>query len=256
MHSLRYVMLRLAVGLGAVFAVLLLSFTLPPVPLDGMVAVVAYWIAESGDTYGLPILAIMLLGLLVGRPGISADRRLRELGLMLAVGTLHLAGGAYINENGIKPWFSVPRPNIVALAKAGTLRMQAPEFYALGDKPARTAYLEKVLAAPDAALPPMDARVRQHWGHMTGYSFPSGHSFSSMLATTFFLAMGLTMLPRRRLLPFLLLLPWAVAVCYSRVILRVHAPLDICVGALQGIAVGLLAYLIVRSLLRPAPSAA
>lgn len=256
MLNLDRVLRQLARLLVPAYAVLLLSFVLPQVSLDGSLAVAAYWIAESGDTYGLPFLAIILLGLLVGRSGINADRRLREAGLMLAIGGLHLAGGAYINENGIKPWFHIARPNIVALAETGTLRMPPDDFYALGDKAKRTAYLETVLAAADYSGPRLDASVRRHWGHMTGYSFPSGHSFSSMLAATFFLAMGITFLPRQRLLPFYVMVPWALAVCYSRVILRVHSPLDICVGALQGIAVGIVAYLIVRLLLGPSADSA
>jgi len=243
------VLRRLAAVLVPAFGILLVSFALPRAALDGRLAVIAYWIAESGDTYGLPLLALGLLLLLVGRPGLQMQRRGRETVLLLAVAGLHLGGGAYLNEFGVKPWFGIARPNIQEMAQSGVLRIAALDFYALGEKTQRTAHLERILAAEGFAGPPMDARVRQHWTHMTGYSFPSGHSFSSLLATTFFLAMGVTFLPRRRLWPFYAMVPWALAVCYSRLILQVHSPLDICVGALQGMLVGLAAYLLARALL-------
>ena len=50
----------------------------------------------------------------------------------------------------------------------------------------------------------------------------------------------------RRLWLFYLLLPWALAVCYSRPILRVHAPTDILIGGLEGILLGFVAFLLVR----------
>ena len=58
-----------------------------------------------------------------------------------------------------------------------------------------------------------------------------------------------TLLTSKRRWLFYALLPWAVAVCYSRPILRVHTPLDITVGSLQGLILGFIAWLIVRSLL-------
>src|SRR6185436_8236458 len=91
--------------------------------------------------------------------------------------------------------------------------------------------------------------VRGHWIAETGYSFPSGHSFSAMLFATYFLALGLTYFSGRRLWVFYLLAVWAVAVCFSRPILRVHSPTDVCVGAIEGVLAGVLAFLLVRGIL-------
>jgi phosphatidylglycerophosphatase B len=92
--------------------------------------------------------------------------------------------------------------------------------------------------------------IRAHWIASSGYSFPSGHSISAMFFATFFLAMGLSWLSMPRLLLFYLLLPWAVGVCYSRTILQVHTPMDITVGGLEGLLLGVLAFVLVRACLR------
>jgi membrane-associated phospholipid phosphatase len=70
-----------------------------------------------------------------------------------------------------------------------------------------------------------------------------------MMFATFFLAMGLASCSGRRLWVFYLLVPWAVMVCYSRTILRVHSPTDISIGGLEGIIVGILVFLLVRLVL-------
>ena len=98
--------------------------------------------------------------------------------------------------------------------------MSAEEFYALPDKASRSEHLRKVLT-PEFPLRPRSA--------ITGFQkrnifSPSGHSFSSMMFATFFLAMGLTYFSGRRLWVFYLLVLWAVAVCFSRPILRQHIP--------------------------------
>lgn len=244
------VLRRLAVALVPACAAILLTFAAPPLALDGGLARFAYWIAEAGDTLGATVLSVILVAVLVRRPGLAPARRVREAVALGAAATLFLGGGAAVNEHGIKPWFGVARPSIVELERAGVLKMGAADFYALGGKDERTEYLEKRLAGAGTARLHLDASVRDHWIHMTGYSFPSGHSFASMLLATFFLAMALWLLPPERARPFYLLLPWAVAVCWSRVILRVHSPVDVSFGALQGIVVGVLAFLLVRVLLQ------
>lgn len=252
------VLRRLAVALVPACAAILLTFAAPPVALDGVLARVAYWVAEAGDTLGSTVLSVLLVVALVRRPGPEPVQRAREAVALGIAATLFLGGGAAVNEHGIKPWFGVARPSIVEMERVGVLQMGAAEFYALGGKAERTDYLEKRLAAAGASGLHLDASVRDHWAHMTGFSFPSGHAFASMLLATFFLATALWLLPPERARPFYLLLPWAVAVCWSRVILRVHSPVDVSFGALQGIVVGVLAFLLVRALLvaaAPEPAA-
>ena len=224
-------------------------FKSPHLDLTGPLAQAAYWTAESGGKMGIPLIGITMIALLVSRSGIFWKRRAGEaLAIVLVLATF-LGVGAYLNEHFVKPVFAVPRPNIIELAKkppdAPALKMSVKEFYALPDKASRSAHLKKVLT-PDVEL---DEHVRGHWISETGYSFPSGHSYSSMMFATFFLAMGLSYFWGTRLWFFYLIPLWAVAVCFSRPILRVHSPTDVCVGGLEGIVVGVLAFLLVRWIL-------
>jgi phosphatidylglycerophosphatase B len=232
-------------------------FRLPHIDLTGWLAVAAYWVAESGSPRGIPLIGIALTALLVSRPGITLKQRAVEAFVIVLSVTILLGGGAYVNEHVIKPAFAVSRPNILELAQtppeAPILKISAEAFYALPSKSARSKYLKTVLT-PEFRL---HERVREHWIAETGFSFPSDHSFSAMMFAVFFLAMGLSHFSHKRLWVFYLLPVWAVAVCFSRPILRVHSPTDVCIGSLEGTLAGMLAFLLVRRILAvllPAPA--
>lgn len=262
--ALRCVLVRLSAVIVPAFVLLPLThvipclnpFRSPHVDLTGPVALAAYWMAESGGKFGIPAIAALMIVCLVGRSSLTWKRRTIEVVVMVFVVAALLGGGAYFNEHIVKPMFRVPRPNIVELATtpadSPTLKVSVKEFYSLPDKPSRSEYLAGILRAPDFDAIPLHERIREHWISETGYSFPSGHSFSSMMFATFFLAMGLAVCSGRRLWVFYLLPPWAVMVCYSRTILRVHSPTDITIGGFEGIVVGVLAFLLVRLILAAA----
>ena len=230
------------------------------IDLTGPLAVAAYWVAESGSPRGIPLIGIALTALLVSRSAITVKERAVETFVIVLSVAILLGGGAYLNEHLIKPAFAVPRPNILELAQTPgetpLLKMSAAAFYALPDKSARSNYLKTILPAEF----PMHERVRDHWIAETGFSFPSDHSFAAMMFATFFLAMALSHFSDRRLWLFYLLALWAVAVCLSRPLLRVHSPTDVCIGSLEGTLAGMLAFLLVRWILAvlrpPRPSSA
>jgi phosphatidylglycerophosphatase B len=249
---LKPVLMRLAVVLPPVALLLALTYLIPAhlrLDLTGSAALAAYWVAESGGRHGIPLAGAVVTALLVSRPGITRVRRLDEaLLVVLALGAV-LGGGSYLNEYYVKPFFAVPRPNVKELARSPALRVTVEDFYALPDKAARSERLQEILTGEV----PMHPRVRQHWIEATGYSFPSGHSFAAMTFGTFFLAMAAQYVPGWRGWLFCLVVAWAVAVCYSRPLLRVHTPTDVCVGALEGTVAGFLAFLAVRWALRKRP---
>lgn len=241
------------------YAFLPLTFLVPIVDstrepyfdLSSPFAITVYWIAESCSKLGAPIVGALMLLLLITREGIPGNRRIKETILVVLAVALFGGGGSYLNENVIKVGFKAPRPNIVFLSGpdgTGPLGMSPDQFYETGDKVARQKPLRDVLNA-DTTPVDLSPSVRAHWINTTGYSFPSGHSTAAMFLATLFLGLGVSYVlpPRRRL--FYLMLPWAVAVCYSRPILRVHTPLDITVGGLQGIVVGFVALVVVRTFL-------
>jgi phosphatidylglycerophosphatase B len=234
----------LRILLPALALVIAIGF-LPEVALDGSVARAAVWAADAGGTTVVPVVALILLTIVITRPGLAAKTRAFEAVVLLGVLLIALAGMSFANEHFIKPAMAIPRPNIIALAESGVLGMNPDDFYALGDKPARSAFLAERLT--DSRTPALADEVREHWLIETGYSFPSGHSLAAMTFAAFFLTLAISYLDqRRRQLVFLLLPVWALAVIASRPLLRVHSALDIGVGAFEGLVMGLLAVLIAR----------
>jgi phosphatidylglycerophosphatase B len=219
--------------------------TVPFFALDGPLATLAWWLSLSGSKYGLPIVIAALLVLFATRPGGRLASRVREiLTLALALGVL-VGGSAWLNEHVVKPAVAAPRPDIVLLAGDGILGMTPAAFYRLGDKAARSQYLDQVLTAAPVSQD-LSPAVRDHWIKETGYSFPSGHSLSSMLVATAFVGLALLLLPPSRRRWVSVLIPWALAVCYSRAILRVHSPFDIVTGAVIGMLLGVVTFLLMR----------
>jgi len=254
--GIRLVLRRLAFPILMAYAFIPLTFLVPILDstresvfdLNTWFALLVYGITETGGTTGASIVGVLMLGVLVTRGGVSGRRRLIEAGVIACFVIILVGGGAAINEYVIKPMFEIPRPNIVYLAGAdgsGPLGMPVSEFYALG-KEERRKHLRAVLAAEPPPVP-LHRLIREHWIESTGYSLPSGHAFSAMFFATFFLAMGLSWLSMPRLLFPYLLLPWAVCVCYSRLILRVHTATDISVGGLVGLLLGALAFVLVTA---------
>lgn len=252
----------LRAGLPAIAAWLLIAISLflpaldsakiPSFDLTSAFSGLTYWLTESGGKYGATLVGILMLGLLVSREGIARQRRLRESGVILTIVLIFAGGGALFNEHLVKATLQVPRPNIIWLAGedgSGPLEMTAEQFYASGDKPARSAILAKVLRTEPGPIP-LSPAIESHWIEETGYSFPSGHAFSAMFFATFFLLIGASCLTGRRIWLFYALLPWALAVGYSRLILTVHTPMDITLGSFEGLALGFFAWVIVRRAMR------
>lgn len=230
------------------FAWVLLSFVLPNIALDSPMADLAVRVSDSGSWGQLPFFCTAVLLLVISRPGLSKRRRVVE-GVALSLAMLVvIPGHALINERVTKPAFALPRPNIVALTEAHALGPgihDAADFYAIGDKAARSEFLGKRLAKLDE--PALSQRVHEHWLDETGYSFPSGHATAAMTFASLFVAIGFLWLSgwRQRITNTLLPI-WAVCVVYSRPLLEVHTAIDVSSGALTGFALGLGAFVFVR----------
>ncbi|MFW5425861.1 MAG: phosphatase PAP2 family protein [Methylophagaceae bacterium] len=246
----------LQAGIPVIFTCLLLpltfliplldSTTAPYFDLTQPFSQIAYWLSFSGGTMGAPFVILLMLLLLVTRAGIAAQQRWKEACIIVVITAIFAGGGAAFNEHIIKAELKLPRPNIVWLADSDSLNMSDEAFYAIGDKEARRVPLTRALSSEPIALSP---RIKAHWIEETGYSFPSGHAFSAMFIATFFLMLANTLITSKRRWLFYALLPWALAVCYSRPILRVHTPFDITVGGFQGLVLGFVAWLIARWLI-------
>jgi phosphatidylglycerophosphatase B len=240
---------RIAFVLIPTYLLVLLSFLLPQIPLDGRFAGSVVRAADSATWEQLPLLSMATLILLTSRPGPNMRQRIIETLVILAVMMGALAGNALLNEAIVKPAFHVPRPNIVALAEQqalGPAVIDPDDFYQLGDKQARRDYLAVQLA--ELEQPALGPKVREHWAYETGYSFPSGHATASMTFATLVLALGLSWLHGWRQWMTMAMPLWALCVVYSRPLLQVHTAYDVSVGALLGIGWGLGSFVLIRGL--------
>ncbi len=250
------------------------STSAPYFDLTGWIGTLAHRLAVLGGGDGTPWVVSFLILAVVSRPGLALKRRAVEA-LVVAVAVLTLlGGGSGFNEFVLKHSFKEPRPHIKLLARTppgvplerSILKISPDSLYRL-DRRARRAYLEEISGYHELSSPGssrqfcfeeygeeihLNQRVCRHWASTTGgFSFPSGHAFSSLFLATFFLGMALSVLAGWRLWFFqFLAVPYGVLVAYCRVVLRVHSPLDISVGGLLGIGFGLVALVLVVTVLK------
>ena len=132
-------------------------------------------------------------------------------------------------------WLNPIVLSITKLGDAGTVWIVLTALLLLWKKYRKTggamATLKNLVMRPRPfdAIPQLEALV-----HAGGWSFPSGHSTSSMAASI----VMFRQLPRRVGIPALAL---GILICLSRLYVGVHYPTDVLCGALIGIVAGLCA---------------
>jgi hypothetical protein len=246
----------IVVALALLALTLVLPFVNPygswPLDLTGSMAMVAYYLTLSGaGTFG-PLTATLICVFLVLRPGIGFLRRIGEF--VMIYGVVLVVIQVWVNiEPVAKNYFAQTRPVIWQLSTmpSGTpaLGMDDKAFYRLPDRPAtdRRDLLMKVLSDEFATIP-VAPIIRQHWTSMTDYGFPSGHAVGAMLNAFLFLTLGFYLLPVSWRWPMYVVFAWMIAICYSRPMLREHAPVQILAGGTLGIVLGLVVFLAVSTL--------
>lgn len=78
---------------------------------------------------------------------------------------------------------------------------------------------------------------KSHWKNESRFSLPSGHAAFTFFIATFF---GLLLYKNGYKILTCALFTWAVCVSYSRLLIGVHWPLDILIGAIMGVGFGYL----------------
>jgi len=241
---------RLAPIVVAVCAGALLSKFLPAINLDSTFADLVVRLSDTAGAGLLPLVSVAVVIVVVTRRGPSRRRRIREAAVVIGVMIVAMAGGSALNEGVIKPVVGVPRPNIVALAESGTLGTEistGDAFYEVGSVAQRRALMSHELT--EARTPYLSDLVRDRWTHTVGYSMPSGHATAAMTFAILWAGLGLTWLTGLRRFAATVLIPaWAVAIAWSRVLLRVHTTADVTVGAVSGSIWGMTAWLVVTRL--------
>lgn len=216
--------------------------------LSGNVAVAAWFVSATGSVYGIPWIAAVLIWWKVRADPRGKRAQVRGFLYMSVLLLVVVGGGSYLNEHVVKPGIHQPRPNIMQLGSvppgAPILGMSADRFYALPNNGERSEILASALNDWDKTFKPLHPLVRSHWIDETGFSLPSGHAFAAMAIASFFTLVYFAGNGRAGRKVCCFLVSWAVLVCYSRLLLGVHTPLDVLLGTVEGILAGSIAYII------------
>jgi phosphatidylglycerophosphatase B len=212
--------------------------------LDGEAALLVYALTETGGARLVPVVLVLALGVFATDRRVAAVRRHREWVALFVLMLLCLPATAVFVESVVKPAIAAPRPSHVLMADAGLIP-DLDAFYAL-DKNARRELLvsRRSGGARDAATLAVHPVILDHWVHEAGSTFPSAHALNAFLAAVLFLGAAVVLATPRRLGLAVVLLAWALGVSVSRVLLRVHRPVDVVVGAVIGAFVGLVLVLV------------
>ena len=143
-------------------------------------------------------------------------------------------GSSFITKSVAKQYFKEPRPYVLWLAEEGRLA-DSNKFYAQLPLIREMWIADSVRGFSEEEVPNW---LKLHWQDEVSYSFPSGHSIAAMTIASFYCLL----FAYRRRSTWLVggLSVWAVAVCYSRLLLGLHWPVDILASSVLGVLFGML----------------
>ena len=201
----------------------------PLLDLDEAPALFAYTMTLSIDEIGI---AIILCALSVFT--LRGWRHRPHQYVVFFFCLMAAMGSAFVTKSLAKQYFKEPRPYVLWLAEEGRLA-DSNSFYA--QLPLiREQWVANSLS--DFSEEEIPNWLKLHWQDEVSYSFPSGHSIAAMTIASFYC---LLLAYRRRSMGLIIgLSTWAVAVCYSRLLLGLHWPVDILVSSLCGVLFGML----------------
>ena len=201
----------------------------PLLDLDHAPALFAYSMTLSIDEIGMAII-LTVLSILVLR----GWRRRPHQYLVFFFCLMAAMGSAFVTKSVAKQYFKEPRPYVIWLAEQGRLT-DSNRFYAQLPLTREQWLSDSLKSMLEEEVP---TRLKLHWQDEVSYSFPSGHSIAAMTIASFYC---LLFAYRRRsywLIAGLSL--WAVSVCYSRLLLGLHWPIDILASSVAGVTFGML----------------
>ena len=201
----------------------------PLLELDDAPALLAYSMTLSIDEIGMAII-LTVLSILVLR---GWRHRPYQYGVFFFC-LMAALGSAFVTKSVAKQYFKEPRPYVIWLAEQHRLP-DSYSFYAQLPLTREQWLSDSFKGLPEEEVPNW---LRLHWQDEVSYSFPSGHSIAAMTIASFYC---LLFAYRRRsywLIAGLSL--WAVSVCYSRLLLGLHWPVDILASSLAGVTFGML----------------
>lgn len=99
---------------------------------------------------------------------------------------------------------------------------------------------ELEIIEPTQKFPDVNESILKEWLEVESYSFPSGHAIGSFFVAMIFSYLLIHLLTEPVNLIWLIAPLWALLVSISRVVIGIHYPVDVIVGAAIGIICGIL----------------
>jgi phosphatidylglycerophosphatase B len=197
----------------------------------------AFIFTDSAGKIGTPLLIVFIATCFILQEK-TIQNKIYIFGKTVIALSCIVAMNAFFNEHITKEALQIPRPAHIKLCGYCQPKM-IPETIYQGKEEDRKKTLTRLIEENKNHLSEMDPKVLNHWIDESGYSFPSGHSFNAFLIAviiSFSLYHSrLTWTKNLMLLPFL----WAILVGLSRIALGAHSALDVSIGALGGLILGL-----------------
>ncbi|WP_346350634.1 phosphatase PAP2 family protein [Oceanimonas sp. AH20CE76] len=199
----------------------------PLLDLDEPPALLAYAMTLTVGKLGIGFTLLALSALILHRWR-SQPRQL----LVFFFCLFAALGSAFVTKTVAKLYFKEPRPYVLWLVQQDKLA-DSRRFYASPEAEREHELQQSLSRVSDNQIPDW---LKHHWQEEVNYSFPSGHSIAAMTIAGFFcLMLGYR---RKPVWIMLTLAGWAVAVCYSRLLLGLHWPADILASSVLGLLFG------------------
>ncbi|MDQ3022069.1 MAG: phosphatase PAP2 family protein [Bacteroidota bacterium] len=136
-----------------------------------------------------------------------------------------------------KEVFHQTRPSQLYFIEKGLIENEGRDYFAMSpDK--KINYLQSKIEKNKKILEDVYPPILNSWVNDNGYSFPSGHAQTSFFLGTI-LAFVIYKTSSNKYYIFIPLI-WAVLVAVSRVVIGIHFPFDVTVGAFMGLLIGLI----------------
>lgn len=197
----------------------------------------AFMFTDSAGKTGTPLLILLIATCFILEEK-SVKNKIYIFCKTLVVITCIVVLNAFLNEHVTKEALQIPRPAHLKLCNYCQPNLN-PEVIYQEKEMERKKIVLNLIEKNKNQLTQIDPKVLHHWVEESGYSFPSGHSFNAFLIAII-ISYSLYHSRKRwtRTLTFLPFL-WAILVGLSRIALGAHSALDVSIGALGGIILGI-----------------
>ncbi|MEO8210350.1 MAG: phosphatase PAP2 family protein [bacterium] len=136
-----------------------------------------------------------------------------------------------------KEVFHNTRPSQLYFIEKGLIENEGKDYFVMSPE-MKINYLQSKIEENKKILEDVYPPILNSWVNDNGYSFPSGHAQTSFFMGTI-LAFVIFKTSSKKYYIYIPLI-WAVLVAVSRVVIGVHFPFDVTVGAFTGLIMGLI----------------